>query len=386
MPRNSTGDRAGNRSGEPPAADGVAYNPAVITDWDDNVDPGNVDAALDQLAERVAGGVTAGANIADHSIVRGDGGAKGVQDSGVLIDDNDNITIPGSTHSIGAAGTDTTLTFVGTVSGIIEWDQTNNRFVMADKIRMNDDIKIVFGGSEDASVQYRAHGTYGNLQISIVPNGDGGCTGYISILDKADIAHANRNPAGNSVDPVLRVYSSDSAEANDYVELYHNQTDGVIKSGSGLVLDGGAPIKIPATDGDAGQYLKTDGAGTTSWDTPTGAATKRAHTFYFANPQAGKSYVAAKLPAAATITRIDFVTIGAGSTLVFNVEIRAEATPETAGTDVWAVDDTADDSHEAVTSFTNDSVAAHELLVVTVVSLGGTVPDGFYVGIELEDD
>lgn len=38
------------------------------------------------------GDVTAAANITDHAIVRGDGGAKGVQDSGILIDDSDNIT------------------------------------------------------------------------------------------------------------------------------------------------------------------------------------------------------------------------------------------------------------------------------------------------------
>lgn len=38
------------------------------------------------------GDVTAAAAITDNAIVRGDGGAKGVQDSGVLIDDSDNVT------------------------------------------------------------------------------------------------------------------------------------------------------------------------------------------------------------------------------------------------------------------------------------------------------
>lgn len=41
-----------------------------------------------------AGDVTAAANITDHAIVRGDGGAKGVQGSGILIDDSDNLTLP----------------------------------------------------------------------------------------------------------------------------------------------------------------------------------------------------------------------------------------------------------------------------------------------------
>ncbi len=38
------------------------------------------------------GDVTSSANITDNSITRGDGGVKGIQDSGVIIDDSDNIS------------------------------------------------------------------------------------------------------------------------------------------------------------------------------------------------------------------------------------------------------------------------------------------------------
>uniref|UniRef100_A0A6H1ZAP4 Uncharacterized protein n=1 Tax=viral metagenome TaxID=1070528 RepID=A0A6H1ZAP4_9ZZZZ len=38
--------------------------------------------------------VTAAANITDHAVVRGDGGAKGVQDSLVIIDDTGSISLP----------------------------------------------------------------------------------------------------------------------------------------------------------------------------------------------------------------------------------------------------------------------------------------------------
>ena len=38
--------------------------------------------------------VTASAVITDHAIVRGDGGGRGIQDSGILIDDSDNLTLP----------------------------------------------------------------------------------------------------------------------------------------------------------------------------------------------------------------------------------------------------------------------------------------------------
>ena len=39
-----------------------------------------------------ANGIISGAVVADNAVIRGDGGSRGVQDSGVLIDDSDNIT------------------------------------------------------------------------------------------------------------------------------------------------------------------------------------------------------------------------------------------------------------------------------------------------------
>ena len=44
-----------------------------------------------------SGDVSASANITDNAIVRGDGGSKGVQESGILIDDLDNILFPNNT-------------------------------------------------------------------------------------------------------------------------------------------------------------------------------------------------------------------------------------------------------------------------------------------------
>ena len=38
--------------------------------------------------------ITSAAVLADHAIVRGDGGARGIQDSGITIDDTNNITLP----------------------------------------------------------------------------------------------------------------------------------------------------------------------------------------------------------------------------------------------------------------------------------------------------
>jgi hypothetical protein len=56
------------------------------------------------------GDVTAGAALTDNAAVRGDGGAKGVQTSGVLIDDNDDVTgmnslVLGTALAVGSGGT-----------------------------------------------------------------------------------------------------------------------------------------------------------------------------------------------------------------------------------------------------------------------------------------
>ena len=51
------------------------------------------------------GDVTAGAVMVDNTLVRGDGGAKGVQDTGVTVDDSDNVSIPGTLASDGASQT-----------------------------------------------------------------------------------------------------------------------------------------------------------------------------------------------------------------------------------------------------------------------------------------
>ena len=39
-----------------------------------------------------AGGISASANLTDNALIRGDGGAKAIQDSGILVDDSDNVT------------------------------------------------------------------------------------------------------------------------------------------------------------------------------------------------------------------------------------------------------------------------------------------------------
>lgn len=63
------------------------------------------------------GDVTSSANITDHAVVRGDGGAKDVQDSGVLIDDSDNVTGVNDLDVGGALDVGGNITVGGTVDG-----------------------------------------------------------------------------------------------------------------------------------------------------------------------------------------------------------------------------------------------------------------------------
>jgi len=87
------------------------------------------------------GDVTAAAVLANNSLIRGDGGAKGIQDSGILIDDTDNLSAVASINislggdlqinsasvlnatTLGAAVVSSSLTSVGTISSGI-WQGT----------------------------------------------------------------------------------------------------------------------------------------------------------------------------------------------------------------------------------------------------------------------
>ena len=67
---------------------------------------------LMQVRRVAAGGVTASANITDHSIVRGDGGAKGIQGSLLYITDAGNLLL--GSAAAGAAATKTLVVETGT--------------------------------------------------------------------------------------------------------------------------------------------------------------------------------------------------------------------------------------------------------------------------------
>lgn len=115
--------------------------------------------------------VTADLVIADHTIVRGDGGGRGVQDSGITIDDNDKLTIPGQidqnyspTGGEGNIGFDlSAVTSEG--SGASSVSILGNKVVVDQRVDIDDGsyaISLCQGQTIDATNQTLFTGTTGD--------------------------------------------------------------------------------------------------------------------------------------------------------------------------------------------------------------------------------
>ncbi len=118
-------------------------------------------------------------------------------------------------------------------------------FYFDDALGFKDDTAMKWGNNEDTVLIWETEGN-DNLQLGTAV-GDAAYSGYISIMERADMSNANRSPTSTSADPVLRVYSADASEANDYIEMYHDQTAGVIAT-DGLILDSAGNIKLDSHD------------------------------------------------------------------------------------------------------------------------------------------
>lgn len=121
-------------------------------------------------------------------------------------------------------------------------------------------------------------------QLSVLVN-NAGSSGAFALVDLSSIGVANRSPTTAHIDPTFYVYSADNAQANDFVRMSHDRTDGVIEAGNGkLRLKGASVVRIegpsggfdlPATAGSSGQVLTTNGTNA-SWQTPSGGGVSKA--------------------------------------------------------------------------------------------------------------
>jgi hypothetical protein len=97
---------------------------------------------------------------------------------------------------------------------------------------------------------------------------------------------ANRSPTTAHANPTVYVYAGGTANANDFVRISHDATDGTLESGRGKMrikaasrvrIEGSAGgFDLPAGDGTNGQVPTTDGAGNVSWQTPSGGGVSKA--------------------------------------------------------------------------------------------------------------
>ena len=120
-------------------------------------------------------------------------------------------------------------------------------------------------------------GTLGRLVFATTTN-NADHTGCFIFGQTGAQNSANRSPASQA-NPMVYVYSNDLTNANDFVRIFHDQTNGTVNCGDGkLILKGASAVRIesstggfdlPATAGSNGQVLTTNGTNA-SWQTPAG--------------------------------------------------------------------------------------------------------------------
>ena len=104
---------------------------------------------------------------------------------------------------------------------------------------------------------------------------------------------------------------------------------------------------------------------------------------YIEDPVATDSFPVLAVGTACTITRVTHIT-DAG-TVDWNLEERAEATPATSGTDVYAADEQSSTSNSVDTSFSNDSLAANTWLHYSASAVASS-PTKLWIKITFTED
>lgn len=148
---------------------------------------------------------------------------------------------------------------IGTVTNV--WDcstgDCNTPTVESgETLSFNDDTNLEFGTSQDVQIRYDSAATNDSLQIGVTV-GAAATSGFMSLMEKADLGNANRDPASTTTNPTFRVWSADATAATDFLEMSHDQTDAVMNIGSGALAITGGVVHV----GDAGTESEVDGDG-----------------------------------------------------------------------------------------------------------------------------
>jgi len=101
--------------------------------------------------------VSAGSNITDNRLVKGDGGVKGIQETGISVDDSNNITGAGDLAASGnvvvsgqiSSTVPSTMTPSGTTQ-TIDWD--NGNFQILDLGSASGNVTVSFSNGDSGAV------------------------------------------------------------------------------------------------------------------------------------------------------------------------------------------------------------------------------------------
>lgn len=117
----------------------------------------------------------------------------------------------------------------------------------------------------DFSVNFGSGGNFGmgltstgndTMQFGTIVN-NAAASGVIAFVEQADRGGANRSAGSLVLNPTLRVYSSDEAQANDYVDIYHDQDNVQIASGQGNInLAPASSFTVTTTTADNGTCMR----------------------------------------------------------------------------------------------------------------------------------
>jgi len=151
-------------------------------------------------------------------------------------------------------------------------------------------------------------------------------------------------------------------DVNPYLTFITSDGSEKIQTNKPLNISGS--YTLPTSDGSVGQNLITDGSGSVSWDSDTLQS-------IFTIPNDGdwdnETYPIWIAPLCdVTIVQVNAAVMGSATPiLTYNIEERAWGALASAGTDIYASDQTADTDGEKETSFSNAGISAEAHLVLT---------------------
>ena len=146
----------------------------------------------------------------------------------------DFLPVPGLSNTFGVYMDFTSFT-VGARMGVIRASDgvknpSGSYIQYETQLAISSDINTVFGNNAECVMRLT---TTGENTFQIAPSVAAGRSAAVAIVNQSHVGVANRSPTTAHVDPTFYVYSSDGAQANDFVRISHNQTDAVIEAGNG---------------------------------------------------------------------------------------------------------------------------------------------------------